>query len=88
MARLRLCRRFTQNVAADVLKQILAAVEYCHRNNIIHRYPNWTDPYSDLKPENVVFEGESVESTVKVIDFGRSKIVRWQEKITEKAGSV
>lgn len=42
----------------------------------------------DLKVENVVFEGESIESGVKVIDFGRSKIVKKREILTEKAGSV
>lgn len=61
------------------MKQILAAVDYCHKNNIIHR---------DLKPENVVFEGEAIESTAKIIDFGRSKIVKKKEKLTEKAGSL
>jgi len=35
-----------------------------------------------------VFEGEAIESTVKVIDFGRSKIVKWYDRITEKAGTV
>jgi calcium-dependent protein kinase len=44
--------------------------------------------YSDLKPENIVFEGESVDSTLKIIDFGRSKIVKRNEVMTEKAGSL
>ncbi len=46
---------------------------------------------SDLKPENIRFEGSSVESIVKVIDFGRfgrSKLLMPKQKIVERAGSV
>ncbi len=43
---------------------------------------------SDLKPENVVFEGESMESTIKIIDFGRSRLLQIREKMCDKAGSV
>ena len=66
-------------MAASIMKQIFTAVDYCHKRNIVHR---------DLKPENVVFTGEGLDSTLKVIDFGRSKILEPKEKITEKAGSV
>jgi len=51
----------------------------CHGKNIVHR---------DLKPENILLEGDSIDSTVKVIDFGRSKILKPNEKIIEIAGSV
>lgn len=36
----------------------------------------------------MVFESGPIESTVKIIDFGRSKILKKKEKLTEKAGSV
>lgn len=42
----------------------------------------------DLKPENILFEGREIESTVKVIDFGRSIILKPNQKLVEKAGSV
>ena len=35
-----------------------------------------------------MFEGTGIDSKLKVIDFGRSKIMRREKKITEKAGSV
>lgn len=41
-----------------------------------------------MKPENVVFEGKQVDSTVKIIDFGRSKIIEPKMKIKDKAGTV
>jgi len=61
------------------MRQILAAVEYCHNLKIIHR---------DLKPENIVFTGEGINSALKIIDFGRSKIIKHKQHITELAGSV
>ena len=59
--------------------QILSAMDICHEKNIIHR---------DLKPENILFEEQTTESTVKVIDFGRSKLLKPKQQITEYAGSV
>ena len=42
----------------------------------------------DIKPENIVFDGPTIDSTLKVIDFGRSKILKPQTKLVELAGSV
>jgi calcium-dependent protein kinase len=72
-------KSFTEKNASLIMRQILSAVEYCHKNKIVHR---------DLKPENCVFEREAIDSTIKVIDFGRSKMVEPKEQITDKAGSV
>lgn len=72
-------RYFTEMNASFIMRQILSAVEYCHKNKIAHR---------DLKPENCVFEGQELESTLKVIDFGRSKILEPTQQITDKTGSV
>lgn len=46
--------------------QLCEAVTYAHRKTIVHR---------DLKPNNVLIAGKGDESTVKVIDFGISKIL-------------
>jgi len=70
---------FPERRAAKVMRQILSAIDTCHKRNIVHR---------DLKPENILFKTTSAESTVKVIDFGRSKLLKPKEKITEFAGSV
>ena len=61
------------------MRQIFSAMAICHSKNIAHR---------DLKPENILFEKKSVDSRVKIIDFGRSKLLKPTQKITECAGSV
>ena len=80
-------KSFSESTAAHIMKQILAAVEYCHKRQVVHRYCGLLQS-SDLKPENIVFEGASFTSTAKVIDFGRSKVLRPREKCREKTGTV
>eukprot|EP01022_Parablepharisma_sp_SALTPOND_P019739 TRINITY_DN3411_c0_g1_i1.p1 TRINITY_DN3411_c0_g1~~TRINITY_DN3411_c0_g1_i1.p1 ORF type:complete len:545 (-),score=58.97 TRINITY_DN3411_c0_g1_i1:101-1735(-) len=65
--------------AANFLRQLLSALDYCHRNHIVHR---------DIKPENIVLEKPGITSALKVIDFGRSKILKPQAKLLEFAGSL
>jgi calcium-dependent protein kinase len=55
---------FTEAKAAEIMKQVLSAVVYCHQQKIVHR---------DLKPENLIYESERENSTLKVIDFGTSR---------------
>jgi serine/threonine protein kinase len=50
--------------------QILLALEYMHNNNYIYR---------DLKPENILIDKEG---NIKLTDFGLSKIMPPDEKIT------
>lgn len=69
----------TMAQTCKIIKQVLAAVEYCHKRRIVHR---------DLKPDNIVFEYEDLESTLKVIDFGSSKLLKPRERLTEQTGSV
>jgi len=54
---------YSERDAANVIRQILEAVEYMHENGIAHR---------DLKPENLLCGGPTGE-IIKVTDFGLSK---------------
>lgn len=56
---------FTEKEAADIFKQMMSAICYCHSQKICHR---------DLKPENLLFLTKDEDSPIKIIDFGLSKI--------------
>ena len=60
---------FNEKYSAYVLYQIFSAVNYCHKMHIVHR---------DLKPENILIIDKNAEGfpTIKVCDFGTSKIFR------------
>lgn len=64
---------------SSYIKQILAAVSYCHSKGIVHR---------DLKPENILFDSSKVGATIKIIDFGASAILTSSEKLKKRIGTV
>lgn len=73
-------RAFNESVAANIMKQILSAVSYCHSKGIVHR---------DLKTENILIKDASDINNVqiKIIDFGISCRIQPQEKLTSTFGT-
>jgi serine/threonine protein kinase len=51
--------------AARIIKSVLEAVLYLHKNGCVHR---------DIKPENLLFETKDAGSAIKLIDFGLSRL--------------
>ena len=51
--------------AARIIKSVLEAVLYLHKNGCVHR---------DIKPENLLFETKDEGSAIKLIDFGLSRL--------------
>lgn len=57
-------KQFSEAKAAEIIKQVLMAINYMHSKNITHR---------DLKPENILLESKDVnQNVVKISDFGFS----------------
>lgn len=56
---------YTEKDAAMIFRQILEAINYLHAHGVCHR---------DLKPENLLFATVDDNSSLKLIDFGLSKI--------------
>jgi serine/threonine protein kinase len=61
--------------AAKMFRQIISAIEYSHRNLVIHR---------DLKAENILLDEEG---NVKIADFGLSNLMRIGDFLRTSCGS-
>lgn len=69
---------FSEQQAAHTFLIMLSAVAYLHSRDIVHR---------DLKPENFLYETKSDDSTLKLIDFGLSKMSAKHKELTTKTGT-
>lgn len=56
-------KRILESRACSIFRQIIAAIEYCHSQGVVHR---------DIKCENILFDANF---TIKLIDFGFAKSV-------------
>lgn len=69
---------FREDRASKLMRDMLSAVNYLHENGIVHR---------DLKLENFLFEDHNSSSPLILIDFGLSKHISKDERLTQKVGS-
>ena len=68
---------YSEKDAANIIKQVISCINYCHNKNICHR---------DLKPENLLYlkDGPEKDNIIKVIDFGLSQNAN---KLKSKVGT-
>lgn len=76
--RLASTRSYTEEAAADTLRQMLLAIAYLHAHNICHR---------DLKLENFLYESQD-HAHLKLIDFGFAKKFTNKVKMSKACGSL
>lgn len=68
-------------MAAEIMRQLLSAIVYCHEHRIVHR---------DLKPENLLLEFKrpfEKGNNLKVIDFGTSIEYNPSQKLKARLGT-
>ena len=71
----------SESIAANIMRQLLSAVSYCHQNHIVHR---------DLKPENLLLDSVTKDGSainIKVIDFGTSCLIGNNQKLKQRLGT-
>ena len=71
-------KMYTEKECAKIFKQILEAVNYLHAHGVCHR---------DLKPENILFSNVADDSSLKLIDFGLSKVLDGDKNLKGAVGT-
>ncbi|XP_043198885.1 calcium/calmodulin-dependent protein kinase type 1-like isoform X1 [Amphibalanus amphitrite] len=56
---------YTEKDASNLIRQVLAAVDFMHEQGVVHR---------DLKPENLLYFSPDEDSKIMISDFGLSKM--------------
>lgn len=70
--------RYSEEQCLKIVRQITTAVAYLHSKGIVHR---------DLKLENFLFESTANDSQLKIIDFGLSKHMTFDEAEHDTVGT-
>jgi len=67
--------KIPENLAKIIFKQLIKTLQYIHSNGIVHR---------DIKPDNILLD---LDNTIKICDFGVSKIISEGQLIRDSCGT-
>ena len=70
-------KKLEEDETREIFKQIISAIEYCHKQKIIHR---------DLKLENIL-KVDNKSNKIKIVDFGIAGLCAGHKSEITKAGS-
>ncbi|KAF9670638.1 hypothetical protein SADUNF_Sadunf13G0089700 [Salix dunnii] len=70
--------QYSEKEAANLIKNIIGVVEYCHSLGVMHR---------DLKPENFLFDKPGDDAKLKTTDFGLSVFYKPGQYFHDVVGS-
>lgn len=71
--------KFTEAKAASIMFQLGSGIKYLHDYGVLHR---------DLKPENIMLSDNTEKATIKIMDFGLSKIMGPLERVADGFGTL
>ena len=71
--------KISEEKAANIMYQLSSGIQYLHNYGVLHR---------DLKPENIMLSNSSEKATIKIMDFGLSKIMGPEEKLADGFGTL
>lgn len=69
---------YTERDASMLMLALMRAVQYLHEKGIAHR---------DIKPENILYETPSPSATIKLSDFGLSKVLDTKQMMQTCCGT-
>jgi len=69
---------YSEGEAKEALRQITAAIAYCHEMGIVHR---------DLKPENLLYASSADDAPLKLADFGLAQLLKPNELMHSACGT-
>ncbi|XP_071162584.1 ribosomal protein S6 kinase alpha-5-like [Mytilus edulis] len=65
--RLRKKKNFTEPEASEIMFKLVQAVSFMHSKGVVHR---------DLKPENLIFQDDTDNAEIKIVDFGFARFYK------------
>jgi len=71
--------KINESKAATIMFQLGSGIKYLHDYGVLHR---------DLKPENIMLSDNTEKATIKIMDFGLSKIMGPQERVADGFGTL